>query len=68
MMMTMKRYDELLGSSGTLRMEREVLDRTQYQVVTQLLDSVSQEGYEAYAINEVLHEMITQCPVVHNAL
>jgi peroxiredoxin len=45
--------------------------RPQYyqQVVTQsLLDSVSQEGYEAYAINEVLHEMIAQCPVVHNAL
>jgi hypothetical protein len=42
--------------------------RSQYQqVVTQLLDSVSQEGYEAYAINEVLHEMIAQCPVVQNA-
>jgi hypothetical protein len=39
--------------------------RSQYQL-TQLLDSVSQEGYEAYAINEVLHEMIAQCPVVHN--
>jgi hypothetical protein len=42
--------------------------RSQYQVVTQqLIDSTSQEGYEGYAINEVLHEMIAQCPVVHNS-
>jgi hypothetical protein len=40
---------------------------SQYQVVTQLTDSTSQEGYEGYAINEALHEMIAQCPVVHNA-
>ena len=39
----------------------------QYQVVTQLLVGESADtSYEAYAITDILHEMIRDCPSPHN--